>query len=134
MNFLFFSHFQQRNFYYNILFLFQKNFFHFTIKRQQTFSIITTQPFIESTTAKCAYSTTCRQNLIRRDVVCKPDPRLRSSDKRYVSTVESDLRMQTLRVSFVVIRGHFCRTRAILPDATASFAFVGPRAEKEDPD
>jgi len=52
-----------------------------------------------------------------------------------VSTIESDLGMQTLRVSFVVIHGHFYAiARTALPDATASFAFVGPRMEKEDPE
>jgi len=43
--------------------------------------------------------------------------------------------MQTLRVSFVVIRGHFyVVARVALPDATASFAFVGLCMEKEDPE
>lgn len=56
-------------------------------------------------------------------------------DKRYVSTAESDLGMQTLRVPFVIIRAHFyVVARVALPDATASFAFVDSRMEKEDPE
>lgn len=75
------------------------------------------------------------ESLIGRDVVCKPDPRLGSSDKRYVSTAESDLGMQTFRMSFLVVRGHFYVIRGVaLPDETASFAFVGPSREKKDPE
>lgn len=74
---------------------------------------------------------------IGRDVVKDRDSRLQLSGKRYrLDAAESDLRMQTLRVSF--FRRHsrtfLCRTEQIaLPDATASF-FVGPRAKKEDLD
>lgn len=47
----------------------------------------------------------------------------------YVSTAESDLGMQTLRV---LLRGHFyIRRESALPDATASFAFVDPLAWRE---